>query len=78
MNEVKRFVVVYDYNSLSSYLWLNNNKKWFMFPFLDGRDVYPDMKKNFNRVNYETLPERLRKEIELDNLHEDIKAIYEV
>lgn len=49
-----------------------------MFQFLDGRDMYVDMKGNFSEVNYQVLRETLREEIELDNLPEGIKAVYEV
>lgn len=80
MDEIKSFIIVYNYAGLRSFLWLNNGKRWFLCPFEEGEDVYAELEEGFEqcRIAYNDLPESLRNTLEQDELHEDIKAIYQI
>lgn len=80
MNPNCKFIVVYNDKGLSSFLWMKSGSQWFMFVFCDGRDVHPVLKGSFkhSETSYEKLPGSLKKEMELDNFQENIKAVYQI
>ncbi|MGJ7030938.1 hypothetical protein GGU45_001431 [Niabella hirudinis] len=80
MSPSRKFIVVYNDKGLSSYLWMKSDSQWFMFVFFDGRDVHPVLKERFkySETKYANLPDGLKKEMELDNFQDNIKAVYKI
>lgn len=78
MPHSQKVIIVYDNKALSSYLWMNNGQGWYLFPFMEGRDLYPCLRKKFTIENssFDSLPPDLRKVLKADGFHEDIKAIF--
>ncbi|MBZ4187633.1 hypothetical protein [Niabella beijingensis] len=78
MNTSTKIIIVYNNEALSSYLWMHNGTKWYLFPFLEGRDLYPCFDKKFTlqNLNYNSLPDSLKKELKADDFDNNIKVIY--
>lgn len=80
MKTFTKIIIVYNNEALSSYLWMHNGIKWYLFPFLEGRDLYPCFNRKFSlqNLNFESLPKSLQNELKTDDFDNNIKAIFSI